>query len=178
MKPLLLTPDINETEEFDPILARLEFELEVAKNVAATTEPIEGFDITADSENALKEYKESGKSPAKIVLGYMPSAKRTELEHRHSSVITKYRVKDNTDFSIEDLNALSDVLRETCKWCVKGHVIEGVEFVSTPYEYRGRKYQLASDDMVDLYERNDWLHLIRKEAVLYNRLGPEKKRQS
>lgn len=199
-----LTSDLQATIEVNPELEFLRFELKTLTSLleSATDYKPEDDDNVKTPElleqarkvraREVKAYQEEvdnaqaavdvhGKEPRGpddpvVVIGYMPARKLTEIKRKQMALITM-------DIDEEQMEKSSELDRLIVAWGVKGHSqikIRGEEipFTLTPEKYKGSKYLLASDTVVDAYERMDWLKPLAAAIGNFNNLTVEKKSRS
>lgn len=183
----VLTPDINATTSFDVVEAKLEFQITLCKRLvdeAGDEDKAQAQEALEAAEAELAEYHEyikENSAPAIIKIGYMPASQRTELETKRSVVLHKANEQTFWDLSYDERLEVTENDRDWCKWGVKGHDIKDgdgndIDYQSKGHDYRGKNYKLAAPETIDLYEHNEWLHLIRDKVVEYNHLGESKKK--
>ncbi len=195
----ILAPDLSATVEIDPELevARTELErqeaaLEVLRTVEGEPDAAKIAELAEAVKGAredLAEYEASEDRPA-ITIGYIPPAKLSHLKSlsarkRIPNVPDGVLVVDLTD---EQRAALMDFSeadaefnRETCRWGVRGWRLKWkgtvTEFVSESIEHRGRQYQVAVHEAVDVIEAAGWLGAVALAIWRFNTLdeGTRKK---
>jgi hypothetical protein len=177
MKPQVLIPDLDHTEELDVFEEQLQGTVAIWETVVREAaqdgddEELEGANTAHDEAiEALAEYRKDPGGPT-VTLGFLPPSKKTELQTRMGIH------RENGTPEIDKRLASLDVVREYVRWGVKGDSLEhGIQWETE--EYRGRKYKVCPDAVLDLYEFNGWLNVLFGAVLAFNSLDAEKKRAS
>jgi hypothetical protein len=175
----VLVPDLTATVEIDPIAEKLRGELTTAplmergKDDKITQEDFDAAKAAhlARLNEQLEAYTASTDPKPSITIGYISPSKMTAIDN------ARFAASQNKTDVEGMLNALSDSTREMVRWGVRGHDIEHAPFKSHLAKWRGQDHAVATDDMLDIYERNGWLHAISGAIQIYNRLGDSKKKK-
>jgi hypothetical protein len=130
-------------------------------------------DIIHEWMRVQKLPSEPNEKNPQIVIGYIPPSKKAELLHRLSDAWKGKKVEDVTG---ADLEVNDEIAREYVRWGVRGHEGFPVPYSGAKESYRGKDRPVCTQDMVELYEANGWLHVLSKAIHAYNSLDAEKKR--
>jgi hypothetical protein len=109
-----------------------------------------------------------------ITIGYLPPGKRNDCLYRIDKIL---RGKAVENLTVEDLLENDRISRDVVAWGVRGHKIAGLDFVSATREYAGKQWQGCADSIVDIYEINGWLGLIKNLVLEYNTISLAKKKK-
>jgi hypothetical protein len=173
----ILVPDLGATTDVDPCLSRLVADLEMYR----AHPPIDGDESAKEAAVAfqaalLAEYEASPEAKPVVTVGFLPASKLTAIDNAKFAAVQRSQADKTQDSTEAALNAVSDSLRETVRWGVKGCSIAGVEFNNRTVDWRGKAYKVCADEVVELFERNGWLHVLTHEILRFNRLGDAKKK--
>lgn len=188
MKPQILIPDINATEQVDLIELFIEYGAKVAREILETSrdEDVRGVyrQQLEDAEMMLAKYTPEPDA-VKITVGYVPSRKVTELRNREI-VRTQGRSPDDP-LTMELLEGSAEESREWVRWGVKDHTGFPYPFTKQSERCGGKNHDIVSDDCLELYERVgvylDYsgnrgtfiFHAIADAVKRFNHLEPKKK---
>lgn len=177
----VIIPDLSATTDVDPCFVRLVADLEAFRAHPAI-DGDEGAKEAAIAWQAaqLSEYESSTEPKPSISIGYIPPSKLTAIDNMKFAAVSHSRkVADDkaVDATEAALNAVSESLRETVRWGVKGCVIPGVEFEQVNATWRGQTHKVCAERIVDMFEANGWLHALTNEILRFNRLGDSKKKK-
>lgn len=183
----IIVPDLSATEDVDVAQLQMQYGLDIANRLleraSEESDKEYALGLKKEAEEFLGSYCPPENAPT-LTIGFVPPAKRSQLANR-SYILDREAERNNAhdgeegESEIKTLNDRDAQLREWIRFGVKGHRNMGsVDFESVEVDVRGRKYTVASWDMVDLYECMGLLYSLSDRVIRYNTLDSKKKKKS
>ena len=175
----IIIPDTSATREVDLVRLQLESTMRRAELEAADPESeIQDLarEAAEDARQALSDLESSEEPRPTVTIGYLPSRKLSSL--RNASMIAR-RGKFSADTAThEQLDAITDIMREYVRWGVRGHRDLGFDFESVKECIGPFEHDVASWMVVDVYERIGMLPDLFSVIQEYNELSQKKSKPS
>jgi hypothetical protein len=166
----IVVPDTSATKDVDLLELKWSMAARRARaDIKANGESDLALGVIADSEKILAKLEGSTESRPSVTIGYIPVRKLSSLRNARFALS-----RDDPDMSREYLDSLEDIIRETVRWGVKGHQGLGFDFESTKEKVGPLEYNVATWEMVDVYERIEMLMDLYTETNDYNTLSEKK----
>jgi hypothetical protein len=171
----MLTINIDATQELDLVLCHVEHELRnlrwrLAEEDLTEKDRQEISELIDSIQSQLASYKPNESIP-KLIIGYIPIAKLTELNHALHKILQE---PERDDF----LARVQAVHRDYMRWGVRGHANLDIEYKTESARLNDRSYDVAEGDALDVYERLGLSDAICTSIIKYNSLDETKKKLS
>lgn len=172
----MLSLDMNKTKEVDLLLLNMDRTIQSAKFVleydkSTDEEKKEAQQMIDDIEKKKAEYKPPDDVPA-VIIGYIPAKKLSEIKHQ------QYDASRSKEINAVYLDKIADLTREVVRWGIRNHVNMDPQFTSEKAMCGSREHQVASWEMVDIYEHLGLLEVLSRSIMEYNTLSESKKKLS
>jgi hypothetical protein len=187
----IIVPDMEATQEVDLVELRFrgtkeraegmleKLEKDVREQTIDVGECRKAVKLTREALDAANEglgnYKPEPDNP-RVVIGYIPPRKLTSL--RHAQYVVNRQQLEAETATREQLDGLDDIAREYLRWGIKGHSGLGCDFEQEKEKAGPREYDVATWEMVDIYEGIEMLQDLFHEVMAYNSLAEKKRKQS
>lgn len=185
----ILVPDFDATEEIDPELVRLEWELELTPCERIGTGMLSDTRQRA-AQQCLDDYKADPVS-TRLIIGYLPPEKLTMIKHRtwEAQQMTTDQVRDAVSeqvqgavavpgkLNIDQVRAFDEINRTICLWGVRGwRDMQGPDGKPFPFEGCKELFGHAGPRDLRVVDHFGWLGPMARRILRYNTLDESKKK--